>query len=88
MSTSGSMNTYAYGSVVENSINGGDGSNVVTGDDDETKFHWTTETILQSMVLFFLAGCAEIIGSWMVWYDSIVIAFVCLVFLYSMIYYF
>ena len=74
MSTSSSMNTYTYGSVVEGSIDGGDGSNV-TGD-DEAKFHWTTETIVQSMVLFFLAGCAEIIGGWMVWYDFIVIAFV------------
>ena len=76
MSTSSSMNTYTYGSVVDGNIDGGDGSNVLVTGDDEAKFHWTTETIVQSMVLFFLAGCAEIIGGWMVWYDFILIAFV------------
>ena len=31
-------------------------------------FKWTWVTIIQSIVLFFLAGVAEIIGGWMVWY--------------------
>ena len=79
------MASYTYGSVVDGNIDCGDGSNVLLDDgrqegggtgDDGVTFHWTTETIVQSMVLFFLAGCAEIIGGWMVWYDFILIAFV------------
>jgi hypothetical protein len=31
-------------------------------------FKWTWVTIIQSIVLFLLAGVAEIIGGWMVWY--------------------
>ena len=38
---------------------------VTTTDDD---FQWTPTTIAQSIVLFFLAGVAEIVGGWMIWY--------------------
>ncbi|CAJ1966474.1 unnamed protein product [Cylindrotheca closterium] len=30
-------------------------------------FEWTALTIAQAIVLFFLAGVAEIVGGWMVW---------------------
>ena len=30
-------------------------------------FHWTAATIVQSIVVFCLAGCAEILGGWLVW---------------------
>ena len=35
-------------------------------------FKWTWVTIIQSIVLFFLAGVAEIIGGWMVWYVEVI----------------
>jgi hypothetical protein len=35
-----------------------------------TEFQWTTATIIQSIVLFFLAGVAEIVGGWMIWYEQ------------------
>ena len=41
-------------------------------------FKWTWVTIIQSIVLFFLAGVAEIIGGWMVWYVGIAFLFSCL----------
>lgn len=31
------------------------------------EFHWTAATIVQSIVVFCLAGCAEILGGWLVW---------------------
>jgi hypothetical protein len=34
----------------------------------EEEFHWTPSAIAQSIVLFFLAGTAEIVGGWMIWY--------------------
>ena len=30
-------------------------------------FQWTAATIVQSVVVFCLAGCAEILGGWLVW---------------------
>lgn len=39
-------------------------------DEDEKlteEFHWTAATIVQSIVVFCLAGCAEILGGWLVW---------------------
>ena len=30
-------------------------------------FQWTAATIVQSIVVFCLAGCAEILGGWLVW---------------------
>jgi hypothetical protein len=30
-------------------------------------FNWTATTIVQSIVLFFLAGVAEIVGGWLIW---------------------
>lgn len=35
--------------------------------DDSSGFQWTSWTIAQAVVLFFLAGVAEIGGGWMVW---------------------
>lgn len=35
-----------------------------TGDD----FQWTPSAIAQSIALFLLAGVAEIVGGWMIWY--------------------
>mmetsp|Transcript_23634 Transcript_23634/g.49724 ORF Transcript_23634/g.49724 Transcript_23634/m.49724 type:complete len:146 (-) Transcript_23634:1591-2028(-) len=34
---------------------------------DGESFEWTVASIAQSIVLFFLAGVAEILGGWMVW---------------------
>jgi len=31
------------------------------------EFQWTAATIVQSIVVFCLAGCAEILGGWLVW---------------------
>jgi hypothetical protein len=45
----------------------GDGEDA---EDDEI-FKWTWITIIQSIVLFLLAGIAEIIGGWMVWYVTL-----------------
>ena len=53
--------------VVETTNNMND-SFVSESDDELDVFKWTWVTILQSIVLFFLAGVAEIIGGWMVWY--------------------
>ena len=47
------------------------GSVATTGENHDissAEFHWTAFTILQSIVLFLLAGVAEIVGGWMVWY--------------------
>ena len=30
-------------------------------------FQWNAATIVQSIVVFCLAGCAEILGGWLVW---------------------
>ena len=30
-------------------------------------FQWTAATIVQSIIVFCLAGCAEILGGWLVW---------------------
>ena len=35
--------------------------------DDSDAFEWTAITVAQAVVLFFLAGVAEIVGGWMVW---------------------
>jgi len=46
------------------------GSVATTGDNNDissNEFHWTAVSILQSIVLFLLAGVAEIVGGWMVW---------------------
>jgi len=34
---------------------------------DDESFEWTVATIAQSIVLFLLAGVAEILGGWMIW---------------------
>mmetsp|Transcript_7439 Transcript_7439/g.20686 ORF Transcript_7439/g.20686 Transcript_7439/m.20686 type:complete len:90 (+) Transcript_7439:124-393(+) len=31
------------------------------------EFQWTAATIVQSIAVFCLAGCAEILGGWLVW---------------------
>ena len=36
-------------------------------DKSTEEFHWTAATIVQSIVVFCLAGCAEILGGWLVW---------------------
>mmetsp|Transcript_32900 Transcript_32900/g.79593 ORF Transcript_32900/g.79593 Transcript_32900/m.79593 type:complete len:182 (-) Transcript_32900:359-904(-) len=36
-------------------------------DDNSSGFEWTALTIAQAILLFFLAGAAEIVGGWMVW---------------------
>lgn len=36
-------------------------------DGGEESFEWTAVTVLQAISVFCLAGCAEIIGGWMVW---------------------
>lgn len=33
----------------------------------DNRFEWTALTVAQAVVLFFLAGVAEIVGGWMVW---------------------
>jgi hypothetical protein len=30
-------------------------------------FEWTAATVVQSIFVFCLAGCAEILGGWLVW---------------------
>lgn len=37
------------------------------GNSEDDAFEWTTTAIIQSLVLFVLAGVAEIVGGWMVW---------------------
>lgn len=50
-----------------------DGETIGNNDDqsrdilDNDTFHWTAQTVLQSIGVFCLAGVAEIVGGWMVW---------------------
>ena len=48
------------------SINNDENEIVISSDGDES-FEWTFATIVQSVVLFLLAGVADIVGGWMVW---------------------
>ena len=54
--------------VVETTNNSNDAFVSESSDELSDVFKWTWVTIIQSIVLFFLAGVAEIIGGWMVWY--------------------
>lgn len=38
-----------------------------SSNDDNSSFHWTVATIVQSIVIFLAAGIAEIGGGWLVW---------------------
>ena len=42
-------------------------SNLETSTENNTIFQWTWKTVLQSIVVFAVAGVAEIVGGWMVW---------------------
>lgn len=44
-----------------------DVTTTVDPNEDDASFEWTIATIGQSIILFFLAGVAEILGGWMVW---------------------
>uniref|UniRef100_A0A7S1GMH0 Uncharacterized protein n=1 Tax=Cyclophora tenuis TaxID=216820 RepID=A0A7S1GMH0_CYCTE len=35
--------------------------------EDDESFQWTPTTVIQSLVLFVIAGFAEIVGGWLVW---------------------
>jgi small multidrug resistance family-3 protein len=43
------------------------GINNDNNNDNESTFHWTATTIIQALVLFVIAGIAEIGGGYLVW---------------------
>ena len=60
----------SYGTTT--TTNGDDKNTTGMGDlgheeDDNGEFVWTVATVFQSLVLFGIAGVAEIMGGWMVW---------------------
>ena len=36
-------------------------------DEPNSKFHWTTVTVLQAIAVFMASGLAEICGGWLIW---------------------
>ena len=53
----------------EHDSNNNDSSSSTKSDDDndDSSFQWTVATVVQAIVLFIVAGLAEIGGGWLVW---------------------